>query len=228
MPNTAPRPRRLLALATRQVLTYILPADLRNHQANAPDFRSSPLPAATGHYRRMNASSLPTASRLLFDELLLQPNLRLRVGEHVIDIGALRIVTRPDHPRLTSKAAAVLIELVRHAGDTVMRDQMLDRVWADRVTTPDVLTQAIKELRRAFNDDAKPSRYIETIPKVGYRLLAAVSLLDGELISVGGTAAGNDPDVVDALDVPVPPPPAPVRRLGWGWLALGVTTAAVL
>ena len=85
----------------------------------------------------MNASSLPTASRLLFDELLLQPNLRLRVGEHLVDIGALRIVTRPEHPRLTSKAAAVLIELVRHAGDTVMRDQLLDRVWADRVTTPD-------------------------------------------------------------------------------------------
>jgi hypothetical protein len=40
---------------------------------------------------------------------------------------------------------------------------LLDGVWADRVTTPDVLTQAIKELRRAFNDDAKPSRYIETI-----------------------------------------------------------------
>src|SRR4029079_15602751 len=79
---------------------------------------------------RMNASSLPTASRLLFDELLLQPNLRLRVGEHLVDIGALRIVTRPEHPRLTSKAAAVLIELVRHAGDTAMRDHLLHRVWA--------------------------------------------------------------------------------------------------
>ena len=155
----------------------------------------------------MNASSLPTASRLLFDELLLQPNLRLRVGEHLVDIGALRIVTRPDHPRLTSKAAAVLIELVRHAGDTVMRDQLLDRVWADRVTTPDVLTQAIKELRRAFNDDAKPSRYIETIPKVGYRLLAPVSLLDAEE-QVGGPGgviamAGNDPELFDAPVQPV-------------------------
>ena len=36
----------------------------------------------------MNASSLPTPGRLLFDELLLQPNLRLRVGEHIVDIGA--------------------------------------------------------------------------------------------------------------------------------------------
>ena len=180
----------------------------------------------------MNASSLPTASRLLFDELLLQPNLRLRVGEHVIDIGALRIVTRPDHPRLTSKAAAVLIELVRHAGDTVMRDQLLDRVWADRVTTPDVLTQAIKELRRAFNDDAKPSRYIETIPKVGYRLLAPVSVLDADqqLGAQGGViaVAGNDPELFDA-------PALPARaatgsgRPHWLWvLVAAVLVAAVV
>jgi len=180
----------------------------------------------------MNASSLPTASRLLFDELLLQPNLRLRVGEHVIDIGALRIVTRQDHPRLTSKAAAVLIELVRHAGDTVMRDQLLDRVWADRVTTPDVLTQAIKELRRAFNDDAKPSRYIETIPKVGYRLLAPVSVLDADqqLGAQGGViaVAGNDPELFDA-------PALPARaatgsgRPHWLWaLVAAVLVAAVV
>ena len=180
----------------------------------------------------MNASSLPTASRLMFDELLLQPNLRLRVGEHVVDIGALRIVTRPDYPRLTSKAAAVLIELVRHAGDTVMRDQLLDRVWADRVTTPDVLTQAIKELRRAFNDDAKPSRYIETIPKVGYRLLAPVSLLDAEqqVGAQGGViaVAGNDPELFDA---PVQPVGAAARgdRRRWLWaLAAAVLVAVVV
>ena len=179
----------------------------------------------------MNASSLPTASRQLFDELLLQPNLRLRVGEHLVDIGALRIVTHPEHPRLTSKAAAVLIELVRHAGDTVMRDQLLDRVWADRVTTPDVLTQAIKELRRAFCDDAKPSRYIETIPKVGYRLLAPVSLFDGEqpMAAQGGaiSAAGNDPEL---FDTPAQPAAAAINRgRRWLWaLAAAVVVAAVL
>lgn len=113
------------------------------------------------------------------DSLLTQPNLRLRIGEHVIDVGALRIVTRPESARLTSKAMAVLIELVRQVGATVTREQLLDRVWAGRVTTPDVLTQAIKELRRALADDAKPARYIETIPKVGYRLIAPVLVLDG-------------------------------------------------
>ena len=104
----------LLALATGAALTYILRALSPNLSTRidkaetrptfAKFFRPEPDTIAD-----MNASSLPTASRLLFDELLLQPNLRLRVGEHVVDIGALRIVTRPDHPRLTSKAAAVLI-----------------------------------------------------------------------------------------------------------------------
>lgn len=125
----------------------------------------------------MNASSDIFHNRAL-DAALASPNLRLRVGEHVIDMGALRVVTQPDAARLTSKAAAVLVELVRNAGNTVTRDQLMESVWAGRVTTPDVLTQAIKELRRAFADDTRPARYIETIPRVGYRLVAAVSPID--------------------------------------------------
>src|SRR5690349_15579836 len=114
------------------------------------------------------------------DELLQRPNLRLRIGEHVVDLGALRVLTRPDHPRLTSKAAAVLVELVRHAGNTLTRDELLDRVWKGRCPTPDVLTQAVKELRRAFDDDQRTPRYIETIPKVGYRLLARVLVVQSQ------------------------------------------------
>src|SRR5215475_6684004 len=113
------------------------------------------------------------------DDLLSGPNLRLRIGDHVVDTGALRVVTRPELPRLTSKAIAVLVELVRDVGQTVTRDQLLDRVWTGRFPTPDVLTQAVKELRRALADDSKPPQIIETIPKVGYRLIAPVLVLDG-------------------------------------------------
>jgi Tol biopolymer transport system component/DNA-binding winged helix-turn-helix (wHTH) protein len=117
-------------------------------------------------------------NRAQTDATLIGPNLRLRIGEHVVDTGALRVVTRPELPRLTMKAVAVLVELVRDVGQTVTRDQLLDRVWTGRFPTPDVLTQAIKELRRAFADDSKPPRYIETIPKLGYRLIASVSVLE--------------------------------------------------
>lgn len=113
------------------------------------------------------------------DTRLAEPNLRLRVGEHVVDVGALKVASNPDAPRLSSKAMAVLIELVRDAGDTVTRDRFLDVVWKDRVTTPDVLTQAIKELRRALDDEGAAT-CIETIPKVGYRLVVPVQLVEAD------------------------------------------------
>lgn len=102
------------------------------------------------------------------------PNLRLRVGDHVVDMGTLRVISRPDNLRLTGKAADVLLELARNSGNTVSREHLLDTVWTGRITTPDVVTQAVKELRRAFIDDTRPARYIETIPRKGYRLVAPV------------------------------------------------------
>lgn len=179
---------------------------------------------------RMNASSLPPSGRRLFDELQSHPQLRLKVGEHVIDVGALRVVTRPDLPRLSGKALAVLIELVRHCGATVTRGQLLDRVWAERVITPDVLTQAIAELRRAFQDDVKIPRYIETVPRVGYRLLAAVDLLDGDAAVVDQTVpadASNDDAPLEALLAAPAPAPARASLLPL-WALLTVIVSALL
>lgn len=100
-----------------------------------------------------------------------QAGRKLTLGEHVIDVGTLRVLTRPDAPRLTPKAMAVLLELADHSGRTVTREELLDRVWAGTFPTPDVLTQIIKELRRALGDDQRSPKFIETIPKIGYRLL---------------------------------------------------------
>jgi Tol biopolymer transport system component/DNA-binding winged helix-turn-helix (wHTH) protein len=175
------------------------------------------------------------------DELLSGPNLRLRIGEHVVDTGALRVVTRPELPRLTSKAVAVLVELVRNVGQTVTRDQLLDRVWTGRFPTPDVLTQAVKELRRALGDDSKPPQYIETIPKLGYRLIAPVLVLDGpESAVVIETAtpvveqraiesrplerrAVDEPrEIASANDAPIPPHvPRFTRALRWTLVVAG-------
>jgi DNA-binding winged helix-turn-helix (wHTH) protein len=161
----------------------------------------------------MNANSLPPSGRQLFDELQSRPNLRLQVGEHVIDVGALRVVTRPELPRLSGKSLAVLIELVRHCGVTVTRGQLLDRVWSERVITPDVLTQAIAELRRAFLDDVKSPRYIETVPRVGYRLLAAVNLLHSETTVVIEDTVPADASNDDA-NSNTPPAPVPTVSAG--------------
>jgi Tol biopolymer transport system component/DNA-binding winged helix-turn-helix (wHTH) protein len=65
------------------------------------------------------------------------------------------------------------------AGEVVPKERLMRSVWADTIVTDDVLTRAVSELRKAFRDDSKEPRYIQTIPKSGYRLIADVSLVNG-------------------------------------------------
>lgn len=68
----------------------------------------------------------------------------------------------------------VLVCLAESAGNVVSKEQLIKAVWAETFVGDDVLTRCISELRKAFDDDAKAPRIIETIPKRGYRLLEMV------------------------------------------------------
>lgn len=68
---------------------------------------------------------------------------------------------------------AVLVELARAGGDVVGRSELMNRIWGRAEVTDDVLTQCVVELRRALEDDARSPRYIETIKRVGFRLIPA-------------------------------------------------------
>jgi DNA-binding winged helix-turn-helix (wHTH) protein/Tol biopolymer transport system component len=89
---------------------------------------------------------------------------------------SLNSVTGPSGAtRLEPKAMQVLVCLAERAGEVVAKEQLLRTVWPDTFVTDDVLTRCISELRRAFGDDAKEPRFIQTIPKSGYRLIAGLS-----------------------------------------------------
>jgi len=77
---------------------------------------------------------------------------------------------------LEPKVMEVLVCLAEHASEVVSKELLLRSVWPDTCVTDDVLTRAIFELRRAFSDDARRPRVIQTIPKRGYRLIAPVVL----------------------------------------------------
>ena len=77
--------------------------------------------------------------------------------------------------RLEPKVMQVLVLLAAHAGQVVAKERLIQTVWPDTFVTDDVLTRAISELRRVFGDDARESRFIQTIPKSGYRLIARLS-----------------------------------------------------
>lgn len=75
--------------------------------------------------------------------------------------------------RLSPKAAEVLLTLHEAEGRVCSRTDILDRVWPRAPVGEEVLTHAIAELRKAFGDDRRAPRYIETVHKHGYRLKAA-------------------------------------------------------
>lgn len=75
------------------------------------------------------------------------------------------------------KVMQVLERLAGSAGDVVEREQLLEDLWGGRAMSDEPLTRCIATLRRVLDDSAKDPRYIQTIPKRGYRLVCAVEPL---------------------------------------------------
>ncbi len=80
--------------------------------------------------------------------------------------------------RIEPKAMEVLVFLANRAGQVVSRDELLSALWPGTVVGDDALSQAVIKLRKALRDPAKSPQYIETIPKRGYRLIAAAERIE--------------------------------------------------
>ena len=76
---------------------------------------------------------------------------------------------------LAPKPFAVLKYLVEHAGHVVSQDELLDALWPATFVQPAVLKTHILDVRNALSDSARNSRFIETLPRQGYRFIAPVS-----------------------------------------------------
>ncbi len=73
---------------------------------------------------------------------------------------------------LGSRYFDALALLVSRSGELVTKDLFMNRVWQGIPVTDEALTQCIRTLRRALEDDAANPRFIETVPKHGYRFIA--------------------------------------------------------
>src|ERR1700688_4219114 len=77
---------------------------------------------------------------------------------------------------LTPKVFAVLRHLVNHPGRLVTQDELLEAIWPETYVQPEILRKYILELRKVLGDDHKSPQFIETLPKRGYRFVAAMGL----------------------------------------------------
>jgi DNA-binding winged helix-turn-helix (wHTH) protein len=93
---------------------------------------------------------------------------------------------------LNARYLDALALLVREAGKLVSKDRFLDEVWRGVPVTDEALTQCIKTLRRQLGDDAARPRFIETVPKHGYRFIAPVEGTVPETAAAAGAPAAAE------------------------------------
>jgi Tol biopolymer transport system component/DNA-binding winged helix-turn-helix (wHTH) protein len=102
----------------------------------------------------------------------LKGNFRIAEWEVEPQINCLRTHDRVVH--IEPKVMQVLVQLASHSNEVLSKDQLMHAVWPDTFVGEDVLTRCISELRRVLEDDARAPKFIQTIPKTGYRLIAPV------------------------------------------------------
>ncbi|MEK6336513.1 MAG: winged helix-turn-helix domain-containing protein [Acidobacteriota bacterium] len=110
--------------------------------------------------------------------LIPQQNLIYQFGPFQLD-SAEETLSRESKPvALTGKEFQTLLVLVENSGRTVTKDDLLSKVWPDTFVEELTLAQNISTLRKALGDDKSDSKYIQTVPRKGYRFIAPVIQLD--------------------------------------------------
>ena len=101
-----------------------------------------------------------------------------RIGQWLVQPTLNSISDNESSKRVEPKMMQVLVHLAAHAGQVVSKEQLMGAAWPDTFVTDDVLLRCISELRKALSDDPREPRFIQTIAKKGYRLIAPVEWMD--------------------------------------------------
>ena len=136
---------------------------------------------------------------------------QLNFGGFTLDLKRHGLYRRGERIHLTAKPLDTLIHLVKNHGRTIEKQQLLDAVWKDTFVSEDTLVQAIREIRRALGDNKENPRFVQTVPRQGYRFVGEVN--PGEAVSA---PAATD----QSVSAPSPSLVAPKREIKrWFWIA---------
>ena len=117
------------------------------------------------------------------------PGSGFYLGDQRIEPARCAILTAAGEIRVEPRVMDVLVLMVSHAGEVVTREEFIKSVWNGTFVTDEVLSRCIYRLRQTLGDDSRNPRYIETVSKRGYRLIAPVENAD--------TVAEPAPEPVD-------------------------------
>jgi TolB-like protein/DNA-binding winged helix-turn-helix (wHTH) protein len=113
----------------------------------------------------------------------------VRIGDWIAR-PALNLLERgPDSIKIGSRAMETLIHFAHHPDEVLSADELIVSVWDGVVVSPNTVYHVINQLREALGDQREQPRYIETIPRRGYRLVADVEFLASPGAATGATEA---------------------------------------
>jgi eukaryotic-like serine/threonine-protein kinase len=101
---------------------------------------------------------------------------QFRIGDLLVIPGRLIVVRDGQEIKLEPRWMEVLVMLAEHAGETLSTERLLIEVWGSTVYGDSPVSKTISYIRKSISDDSRKPRYVETVSKVGYRLIAPVSL----------------------------------------------------
>ena len=99
-------------------------------------------------------------------------------GDIRVDLRLLAVTKGGGPVDLEPKTFEVLKYLIENRDRLVTKDELLEAIWSGVFVTPNVLTRAVAQLRKAIGDEAHDSKYVETVSKRGYRFIATVKAPD--------------------------------------------------
>jgi len=118
------------------------------------------------------------------------PRSLYQFGPFQLDPAEHRLLRAGVEVSLQLKAFEILCLLVENAGRLIKKEELLERIWPDAVVEENNLNKNVSLLRKALGESATGQTYIETVPRVGYRFVAAVSEI-GSCLVVAAEASGS-------------------------------------
>ena len=132
-----------------------------------------------------------------------------RLGKWTVHPSRCSLSAGGQASHIEPKVMGVLVALASRNGDVVTREEFIQEVWMGRVVSDEVLSRCISLLRSALDDNPREPEYIQTVPRVGYRLVAPVEAADPPTAASDAGEAEPEPQASSprAEARPEAPPP---------------------
>ena len=108
----------------------------------------------------------------------MEQNQQYQLGPWIVCSRTNSLTDKVSKHSIDNKSMQVLLFLIKHAGECVSKDQILQNVWKGSVVADDILSVSVSKIRKALGDSARSPRFIKTLPGLGYSLIADVKKIE--------------------------------------------------